>query len=119
MADLGVRYVLGFHNGFLPYEDLSIIRRGVLENSDKPRLHSASRRQHLVARPGRAGGPRRRQAASVAHDQRAQATLLFEDQSGPAKLRVIKVASTSVANVGDVVDFTIRYDNMGDRRSAT
>jgi uncharacterized repeat protein (TIGR01451 family) len=28
---------------------------------------------------------------------------------------VIKVASTSAANVGDIIDFTIRYDNMGDQ----
>jgi len=43
IADLGVRYVLGFDNGFLPYEDFSLIRRGVLENSDKPRLAWANR----------------------------------------------------------------------------
>ncbi len=115
-ADLGVRYVLGFHNGFLPYEDISLIRRGILENSDKPRLalgkQAANTWSHDQAVQVVLDG---RQAASVTADQRAQAILLFEDKSGPAKLRVIKVASTSAANVGDIIDFTIRYDNMGDQ----
>jgi uncharacterized repeat protein (TIGR01451 family) len=115
-ADLGVRYVLGFDAGFLPYEDIAVIRRGILENSDKPRLaigkQAANTWSHDQAVQVVLDG---RQAAEVVADQRAQAILLFEDKSGPAKLRVIKVASTSAANVGDIVDFTIRYDNVGDQ----
>ena len=30
-------------------------------------------------------------------------------------LRVIKTASTKTARPGDIVDFTIRFDNMGDQ----
>jgi uncharacterized repeat protein (TIGR01451 family) len=115
-AELVARNVLGFHNGFLPYEDFSLIRRGVFESSDKPRLASgkqaANTWSHDLGVQVTIDG---RQAASVTADQRVQQILLFEDKSGPGKLRVIKVASTSAANVGDVVDFTVRYDNVGDQ----
>ncbi len=115
-ADLGVRFVLGFDAGFLPYEDVAVIRRGMLENSDKPRLalgkEAANTWSHDLGVQAVLNG---QQAAEVSADQRAQTILLFEDKTGPAKLRVIKVASTSAANVGDVIDFTIRYDNVGDQ----
>jgi uncharacterized repeat protein (TIGR01451 family) len=115
-ADLGTRYVLGFHSGFLPYENLSLITRGIFESSDKPRLaiarEAALTWSHDLGVQVALDG---RQAASVVADQRVQVILMFEDKSGPAKLRVIKVASTSAANVGDVIDFTIRYDNVGDQ----
>ncbi len=47
-------------------------------------------------------------------DQRAEAVFVV-DTAGQDKLRVIKVASTPVARPGDIVDFTIRFDNVGDR----
>ncbi|MCI0680544.1 MAG: hypothetical protein L0Y71_00450 [Gemmataceae bacterium] len=115
-ADLSVQLVQSFDNGFLPYEDIAVIRRGMLENSDKPRLalgrQAANTWSHDLGVQAVING---QQAAEVSADQRLQTILMFEDKSGPAKLRVIKVASTSAANVGDIIDFTIRYDNVGDQ----
>jgi uncharacterized repeat protein (TIGR01451 family) len=53
-------------------------------------------------------------AGVVTGDQRADAVFVV-DTPGQDKLRVIKVASTPVARPGDIVDFTIRFDNLGDR----
>ena len=53
-------------------------------------------------------------AVSVTGDQRAQATFAVDEPDHPS-LRVIKVASTKAARPGDTVDFTIRFDNLGDQ----
>ena len=45
---------------------------------------------------------------------RAQATFRVDEPNHPC-LRVIKTASKKVAKPGDVVDFTIRFDNTGDQ----
>lgn len=39
----------------------------------------------------------------------------IEDRSTPGQLRIVKLADKNVASIGDVVTFTIRYDNMGDK----
>ncbi len=55
------------------------------------------------------------QAVVETGDQRAQATFRVDLPDNP-RLRVIKVASTNQAKPGDLVDFTIRFDNVGDAR---
>jgi uncharacterized repeat protein (TIGR01451 family) len=39
----------------------------------------------------------------------------IDEPPGRPKLRLVKVASTSFANPGDTVDFTIRFDNVGNQ----
>lgn len=36
-----------------------------------------------------------------------------EDPRGPGRLRVVKLADKSVAEIGDTIEFTIRFDNLG------
>ena len=48
-------------------------------------------------------------------DQRAEATFGIKVPNNP-RLRVIKVASKKMAQPGELVDFTIRFDNIGDQR---
>ena len=38
----------------------------------------------------------------------------YELPDGKARMRIIKIASTTTAKVGDTVRFTIRFDNVGD-----
>ncbi len=40
---------------------------------------------------------------------------LDEDHKQPGRLRLVKMADKRSAKVGDVVTFTLRYDNLGDR----
>jgi uncharacterized repeat protein (TIGR01451 family) len=39
----------------------------------------------------------------------------LEDMGRPGQLRVIKIADKGAAAVGEVITFTIRYDNLGDK----
>jgi uncharacterized repeat protein (TIGR01451 family) len=106
----------GFRENFLPFEDLSIIRNGLFQQADKARLATSIDAAIIwtkddavqVVIDGQAAG-------EVAGDQRAQITYMVDDSRGPAKLRVVKVASTDTARPGDTVDFTVRFDNVGDQ----
>jgi len=96
------------------YEDFDVIRLGLMNEEQQPRLAESvdaaiawSGDQALQVVVG--GTP----ALVETGDQRAQATFRFDLPENP-RLRVIKVASTAQARPGDLVEFTIRYDNVGD-----
>ncbi len=101
--------------GFAVYEDLLVMRQGIFEDSEKARLQEAAQaaitwtedKAVQVVLDGRV-------AVDVSVDQKAQATYRVDTPEHPC-LRVIKIASTKVAKPGDVVDFTIRFDNLGDQ----
>ena len=46
-------------------------------------------------------------------DQRVQAVVTVDEIPTKPKLRIVKVASTQLARPGDVIDFTLRFDNVG------
>lgn len=104
----------GFQDAFLPFEDFLIMRRGQVKQAEEARL--ALGQQAAIAWTGD-------QAVQVTLDsQRAAAdtqyegigTVYFVDETpGPARLRVIKIASDQIVKPGETVDFTIRYDNVG------
>ena len=107
---------VGVQDNFLPYENLELIKRGVFDNAEKARLAQAiqaaivwSREQApQVTIEGVAAVP-------LTHDVQGQITYTVEDRRHCPCLRVIKVASTQTAKPGDIVDFTIRFDNVGDQ----
>jgi uncharacterized repeat protein (TIGR01451 family) len=106
--------IVDLTGGFATYENLLVMRTGVITDREKPQLIEAidaaivwsHDKAVQVVLDGRA-------AVEVTGDQKAQATFRI-DEPDNAALRVIKVASTKVAKPGDVVDFTIRFDNLGD-----
>jgi uncharacterized repeat protein (TIGR01451 family) len=101
---------------FLPYEDLAIIRRGVFDNSEKARL--AARIQAAVAWS-------HDQALQGLFDNVAavedtgisgpQSTYVYQLPPGKSRLRVVKIASRQNARPGELVEFTLRFDNVGDQ----
>ncbi len=106
----------GFQNGFQPYEDVSAIRQGMVQGSEMAWLA-----QGVLA----AVTWSHKQAVQIILDQqraaeeigdRGIASVWSVDQP-PAnpKLRVMKVASTQSAAPGEEVDFTIRFDNVGNQ----
>jgi uncharacterized repeat protein (TIGR01451 family) len=102
--------------GFLPYENYSAIRMGIIEQSEKARLMESIDAAITWTRDQAVQVVMDGVAASVeTGDQRAQATFTIDVPNNP-KLRVIKVASTNVALPGEIVDFTIRFDNIGDQK---
>jgi uncharacterized repeat protein (TIGR01451 family) len=104
----------GFQDTFLPFEDLSAIRDGSFDQSDKARLAESMAAARIwshdlavqVSIDGR---------AAVAHVQNERAEEIFtvKDLRDSPRLRVIKVASTQAMHPGDTVDFTLRFDNVG------
>lgn len=113
-VEVGVGKHLGaFHNGFMPYEDFLFVRQGIFEQSEKVRL--AESIEAALTWTGK-------QAAQVLVDGRPVATatgdvmpneaVRYESSPRP-KLRIIKLASKLVALPGDIIDFTLRFDNVG------
>ncbi|MBI3838083.1 MAG: DUF11 domain-containing protein [Planctomycetia bacterium] len=101
--------------GFALHENFKVIRQGTFEESEKARLmemvDAAITWSHDKAVQVVLEG---QQAVDVTGDQRVQATYRLDVPNHPC-LRVIKVASTKTARPGDIVDFTIRFDNLGDQ----
>lgn len=104
-----------FQNAFKPYENLAIIRLGQFDGAEMPFLARAANAAIVWSH---------NQAAQVILDRKAamadvkydKALTVFTVESPDhPRLRLIKVASTPFANPGDVVDFTIRFDNVGDQ----
>ena len=99
----------------LPFENLQIIRHGQFDQREKARLSTA-----VVA----AEAWSQNQALQVLIDnQRAivdttdRWTQVVFDVGEPTnpRLRIVKIASAASAVPGETVDFTIRFDNIGDQ----
>jgi uncharacterized repeat protein (TIGR01451 family) len=97
-----------------PYADLCVVRTGVFENKEKPWLATAI--DSAITWTGD-------QAAQVVLDNRQAVALVRPQQPGVVyelgephlpKLRLIKLASTGNAQPGQIVEFTLRFDNVGD-----
>jgi uncharacterized repeat protein (TIGR01451 family) len=98
-----------------PYANLEIIRAGELVGSEQAKIARSS-----LAAITWAGD----QAAQVLIDNRAAkaeigvqtpGTIYLLVEPNNPKLRLVKLASTAVAQPGDEVEFTLRFDNVGDR----
>ena len=97
------------------HENFRVIRQGIFEESEKAHLAKAAQAaivwSHEKAVQVVLDG---REAVSVTSDQKTQVTFRVEEPNHPS-LRVIKTASNTSARPGDIVDFTIRFDNLGDQ----
>ncbi len=105
-----------FQFGFMPYENLGIIKTGHVEQADKARLaqgidaalawtHNQAVQILIDRQP----------AHELGGDSKPQTTLRFEMPPGKPRVRICKVASKQNALPGETVDFTLRFDNVGDQ----
>ena len=106
-----------FHQDiFLPYENIRVIRQGVLEGTEMAWLargHTAAvawthEQAVQIVLDHRAA------MAETAHESLESVYTVKQPPANP-KLRVIKVASTGAAEPGEEVSFTIRFDNVGNQ----
>jgi uncharacterized repeat protein (TIGR01451 family) len=105
-----------FQDRFLPFEDLTVIRQGVYQAAEKAQLSQSIEAAVVwTLKQGVQVILDGQRASEAVGDQRVEALFVVDDRRGPDRLRVIKVASTNVAEPGETVDFTIRYDNVGDQ----
>jgi uncharacterized repeat protein (TIGR01451 family) len=99
----------------LPFEDVAVIRNGIITQSEQAEVHRGVQAAITWTTDQAVQAILDKQFAAVEiGDQRAQVTFTVNTPNHP-RLRVIKLASTSMARPGDYVDFTIRYDNIGDQ----
>lgn len=115
LVDQHVRLVLAT-DAFLPHEDLLFIQRGEFDASEKARL--AERVAAAVTWTDN-------QAVQVLIDNRLateskglskpEETLIYEMEGHP-RLRLCKIADKSEAKSGEIVHFTLRFDNVGDQK---
>ena len=100
---------------FLPHEDLLFIQRGEFDNSEKARLAqrvAAAETWTLNQAPQVLveGKP----AVEVRGTATPQVTYTYETFGKPC-LRLCKIADKSEAKPGEIVSFTIRFDNVGEQ----
>ena len=105
-----------FQDGFKPYENLSIIRMGAYEESETAFLargvNAAIAWSHTQAVQVVLD---RKVALTDTKDDKAQLTYTIDEPPGNPRLRLVKVASTPFAKPGELVAFTIRFDNVGNQ----
>ncbi|MCA9114263.1 MAG: DUF11 domain-containing protein, partial [Planctomycetaceae bacterium] len=101
------------------FQDLSFYRTGQMLRTEEARLSAGmqaavswSRDLYPVITASL------NKAQQVEARFREQELVGVEDKSKPGKLRIVKLADRQTAAPGDVITFTIRYDNLGDREVA-
>ena len=107
---------IGISEAFRPYEDLQLIRKGTLTTDDKIKLRrstaaalSWSNVDELVVLVDNV------ETQLIKSNNQAEEILTYE-LDGKPRVRLCKVASHQVAAPGDTIDFTIRFDNVGDQK---
>ncbi len=105
----------GFDNTFGVYENLTVIRTGILLGNEAAILAKGTQAAVAWNHKQTVNVLLDRQAAGAAiGSQKLQETFTINGNPNP-KLRLIKVASTPMAEPGDEVSFTIRFDNVGNQ----
>ena len=98
-----------------PFEDFNVIHMGQHLNSEKarlavgmaaPRAWMNSQALEVIAED--------LTPIAVTNNRSLGMAYRYELPHGKAKMRLIKLASKQNAHPGDVVDFTLRFDNLGD-----
>lgn len=98
------------------FQDLQFIQTGQLVQTDEVRLAKGVQAATLWTRtqfPVIAA--QTEQAQEVISEFRAAQLVDVEDRRRPGVLRIVKLADKAVAQPGDTITFTIRYDNLGER----
>jgi uncharacterized repeat protein (TIGR01451 family) len=101
-------------DAFKPYEDLSLIRNGDLIATDLAKLAKATAAAKVwTGVEGLQVLIDGQEAIEIVSDKKAAEVTLYEFKG--ARIRLCKVASEQMANPGDTISFTIRFDNVGEQ----
>ncbi len=105
-----------FDSTFETYENLRLIRHGFFDSKEKGRLAIVIDRARAWRTDVSAQSTTENLELVIVDDvSTAQETIHIKTESDRPKLRIVKVASTGSAHPGDIVEFTIRFDNAGAR----
>ncbi len=108
--------VLDVSDSLLPFEDLQLMRTGIEDIKERVAVQKgiaaalawSNFDEILVAIDGRS-------AEILSSAKSAQEAVVYE-LDGKPRIRICKIASQQMAEPGEEVHFTIRLDNVGDRR---
>jgi uncharacterized repeat protein (TIGR01451 family) len=99
---------------YKPYEDFSIIKMGIIQENEAAFVHKCiAAAITWTSDVGVQVLVEGRRASALEKDQRAEAT--YSVEPGKPCFRVCKVASATSALPGEIVEFTIRFDNIGEQ----
>ncbi|MFT5301430.1 MAG: putative repeat protein (TIGR01451 family) [Mariniblastus sp.] len=112
-----VVHLFGSKSNYSPYENLTLIRTGKMANSETARLRLGMQsagvwKSDLGLRVFAKGI-----SPIIVNDITALQELVHvETEEGSAVLRVTKIASKIAAKTGELVEFTIRFDNLSSKQ---
>jgi uncharacterized repeat protein (TIGR01451 family) len=112
-----VTHLFGVRNRFEPFENLSLIRYGEFSKAESARLGMGI--QSALAWEGNLGLQvvvKKARPIIVKDVSTVQQLISVESEDGDAILRVTKIASKIAAQAGEDVDFTIRFDNLSNKK---
>lgn len=116
MGVSGALPVAGLRNRFKLFEDFQAIRQGIFDNSEKARMNLwLDAAEAWTTNQAVQVTIDNTVAIEASNDVELQSVYKYEMPDGKPRLRVIKVASKKMAQPGDEVEFTIRFDNIGDQ----
>ena len=101
---------------FLPHENLKAIRYGIYDQSEKPLLAEFSDAAQSWAHDAAVQVVLEDTVAYVDVTHQEARVLYKVDPQGKPKMCVVKTASCKSARPGDFIDFTLRFDNIGNER---
>lgn len=105
----------GAQGALLPYEDFTLIRNGQMDNSEKARLAACTAAAAAWSRNAAVQVLIDNIAARADAGSNAPSSVHVYKMHGKSRLRVCKVASRQNAHPGEIVEFTLRFDNVGDQ----
>jgi len=106
----------GTEGRLLLFEDFLIIRTGQFDNSEKARLSTHLQAAYTWSHDASVQVVVDNiDVLEMSNDVGMQSVYTYEMPDGKPRLRLVKIASKQNAKPGDTVDFTIRFDNVGDR----
>lgn len=102
-----------FIEEFKVYENLSLIRYGIFEQGEKPRLSQSLQNAVTWTRNQQVQVMLEGRKASEVVDGDTPHEFVWSEVPGEPRLRVIKIADKGAAEIGEIVEFTLRFDNVG------
>lgn len=103
-------------DAIVPFEAIDFFRTGILKQEDIPVLGQFLQNAKAWETPESLEVLIEGQEAAVALNvKQAQDVHVYELPQGKCTLRICKAASHMIANSGDQITFTIRFDNIGTR----
>jgi uncharacterized repeat protein (TIGR01451 family) len=115
LVDQATRLVLTAE-AFLPHEDLAFIQRGEFEASEKARLAERVAAAVVWTENQRVQVLIEGQPAVEARGTATPEVTYTYETGGKPCLRLCKIADKSEAKPGEIITFTLRFDNVGEQK---